>query len=280
MKTLRLGAPLHESIHSPAEWISALQAHGYRAAYCPVDLGADLADIHAYRDAAADADIIIAEVGAWSNPLSSDPEEREAALEKCRSALQLADHIGARCAVNIAGSAGAKWDGPDPDDLTDAMFDRVVASVQSIIDAVRPAHACYTIEPMPWMFPDSPDSYLDLVKAVDRTAFGVHIDIANWINSPRRSFFHREFTRECFRKLGPHIRSIHVKDSILRDDLTTHIDEMRPGLGTYDFTVLFEEVHGLNPDLPLLLEHLPSAEEYELAAEAVRAAGGSAGFKL
>lgn len=280
MKTLRLGAPLHESTHSPEEWIAALRAHGYRAAYCPVDLDANLADIHAYRDAADDADIIIAEVGAWSNPLSSDPEERETALDKCRSALKLADRIGARCAVNIAGSAGAKWDGPDPDDLTDAMFDRVVASVQSIIDAVRPVHACYTIEPMPWMFPDSPDSYLDLVKAVDRAAFGVHIDIANWINSPRRSFFHREFTRECFQKLGPHIRSIHVKDSILHDGLTTHIDEMRPGLGSYDFTVLFEEVHALNPDLPLLLEHLPNAEEYELAAQAVRQVGQAAGYTL
>ena len=60
-----------------------------------MDLDAHLTDIHAYRDAADDADIIIAEVGAWSNPLSSDPEVRAAALDKCRSALQLADRIGA-----------------------------------------------------------------------------------------------------------------------------------------------------------------------------------------
>ncbi|MEZ5277538.1 MAG: sugar phosphate isomerase/epimerase family protein [Opitutaceae bacterium] len=280
MKTLRLGAPLHEATESPEQWIATLRRHGYRTAYCPIGLDSDISEIRTWRDAADEADIIIAEVGAWSNPMSPDPTERTAALEKCRRSLELADQIGARCAVNIAGSAGSKWDGPHPDDLSRDMFDRVVETVRSIIDAVRPKHTCYTLEPMPWMFPDSPESTLELIAAVDRPAFGVHIDMANWMNCPRRYFFNADFTRECFRKLGPHIRSVHLKDSILRDGLTTHIDEVRPGLGTFDFGTLFEEVHRLNPDLPMLLEHLPSAEEYELAAKAIRSAGNAAGFEL
>ncbi len=51
-----------------------------------------------------EAGIIIAEVGAWSNPMSTDPEEARAALAKCQTQLALAEEIGARCCVNISGS--------------------------------------------------------------------------------------------------------------------------------------------------------------------------------
>ena len=80
----------------------AVQSYGYRAAYCPVSLDASDDEIQAYADAAAEADIVIAEVGAWSNPLGPDPAEREAALTKCKRSLRLADKIGACCCVNIA----------------------------------------------------------------------------------------------------------------------------------------------------------------------------------
>ena len=35
--------------------------------------------------------------------------------------------------------------------------------------------------------PDGPDPYVKLVRAVDRKAFGVHMDVCNVINSPRGS---------------------------------------------------------------------------------------------
>ena len=116
------------------------------------------------------ADIVIAEVGAWSNPISIDDTEREAALEKCRIQLALADRIGANCCVNISGSRGPKWDGPHPDNLTDDTFDLIVESVRLIIDDVKPTRTFYALETMPWAYPEGPDSYLGLLKAIDREA--------------------------------------------------------------------------------------------------------------
>ena len=46
----------------------------------------------------------------------------------------------------------------------------------------------YALETMPWIFPDSADSYLALVKAIDRKAFAVHYDPVNMINCPQRLF--------------------------------------------------------------------------------------------
>jgi len=68
---------------------------GYRAAYCPVNAKASDDVVKAYERAAGKADIIIAEVGAWSNPISPDDKTRREALEKCRTQLALADRIGA-----------------------------------------------------------------------------------------------------------------------------------------------------------------------------------------
>ncbi len=267
---MRLGGPLSSEYDSPDQWVAALQDREYSAAQCPVgpDAAADV--VEAYRRAAAAADIVIAEVGAWSNPLSPREEVRRQALEKCKASLLLAERIGARCCVNIAGSRGERWDGPCADDLTDETFERIVETVREIIDAVRPTRTFYTLETMPWMYPDSADSYLRLIQAIDRNAFAVHLDPVNLVCSPRRYFDTGELIRECFEKLGPHIRSCHAKDIILRDRLTVHLDEVRPGLGHLDYRAYLGELARLEPEIPLMLEHLPDDEAYRLAAAYVR----------
>jgi len=277
---MRLGAPIFEPSTDPDAWIAAVQRRGYRAAFCPVKPDADPATIRAYARAAERADIVIAEVGAWSNPLSPHADTRAAAIAKCQASLALADAIGARCCVNIAGSRGAKWDGPHPADLTPETFDLIVQSVREIIDAVKPARAFYTLETMPWMYPDSADSYLALIAAIDRKQFAVHLDIVNLICSPQRFFTNATLIRECVAKLGPQIKSCHAKDIALADRLTVHLDEVRPGLGGLDYRALLRELAGLDPDLPLMLEHLPRPEDYDEAAAHVRAVAQEIGVEL
>ncbi len=267
---MRLGGPLLTPFDGPAGWIAALRERGYSAAYCPVGADADDATVRAYRQAADGAGIVIAEVGAWSNPLSPDDSERNAAIRKCQEQLALADRIGARCCVNIAGSRGRKWDGPHPDDLTEASFGLIVDSVREIINAVKPARTYYALETMPWMYPDSADSYLTLLQAVDRPRFAVHLDPANLISSPQRYFRNGELIRDCFAKLGPLVRSCHAKDVVLRDSFMVHLDEVRPGLGGLDYSAFLRELSRLPDNTPLMLEHLPNEDEYAAAATYIR----------
>jgi sugar phosphate isomerase/epimerase len=133
---LRLGGPVFQKYQDPDGWVQAVRRLGYRAAYCPV--GADASDdvVQAYERAAREADIIIAEVGAWSNPISPDEKTRTAAREKCRRQLAMADRIGARCCVNITGSRGAQWDGPDAKNLTEETFEMIVQTTRAIIDVI------------------------------------------------------------------------------------------------------------------------------------------------
>jgi len=274
---MRLGAPL-ESTSSPDEWVALIRHKGYRAAYCPLDASSDSATRRAYVQAAQEADIAIAEVGAWSNPISPDEATRRAAIERCQTQLALADDIGALCCVNIAGSRGAKWDGPHADNFTADTFDLIVETTRAIIDAVNPTRTFYTLEPMPNIVPDSPETYLELIRAIDRPQFAVHLDPVNMITSPRLYFDNAAFIKRCFALLGPYIKSVHAKDIILRDNLTVHLDEVRPGLGTLDYAVLLRCVDQLG-DLPLMLEHLPQ-EEYAPAATYVRQVAQSLSIPL
>ena len=105
-----LGGPVFGDVSTPELWVAALQAQGYSAAYCPLSADADDALVAAYAEAAASAGIVIAEVGAWSNPMSRDCATRRSAITYCQGQLALADRIGARCCVNIAGSCGDIWD--------------------------------------------------------------------------------------------------------------------------------------------------------------------------
>lgn len=276
-KRLRLGGPVFEKWQDPQGWVDAVRRLGYRAAYCPLGPGASDAEVRAYEDAARKADIVIAEVGAWSNPICRDEPARQAALEKCRTHLALADRIGARCCVNIAGSLSDTWDGPSARNFTQEAFDLIVQTTRSIIDAVKPTRTYYTLETMPWAYPDSADCYLRLFKAIDRKGFAVHLDPVNLVCSPQRYYGNANLIRECFEKLGPHIRSCHAKDILLQTKLTTHLDEVRPGAGGLDYAVFLKELSRF-PGTPLMLEHLSKAEEYDQAAAHIRGVARSLGI--
>jgi sugar phosphate isomerase/epimerase len=98
---MRLGGPVFAKTDSPESWAKTVSSTGYKAAYCPIGPEADNDVVVAYAAAARKADIVIAKVGAWSNPISPDAAMAQAALEKCKASLALADRIGARCCVNI-----------------------------------------------------------------------------------------------------------------------------------------------------------------------------------
>src|SRR5690606_37380154 len=136
---IRLGGDLFFQHTDPEAWVHKVKQEGYRAARCPVVADADESSIQAYRLAAEQHDIVIAEVGAWSNPISTDDDQRRQAVAYCKQQLHLADRLGALACINIAGSRGEQWDGPHPDNFSDDTFALIVDTVRDIIDDVQPS---------------------------------------------------------------------------------------------------------------------------------------------
>lgn len=268
---MRLGGFFDEKFDSPAEWVAILQSKGYRAAYAPFrpppggGFPAD-ADIFAYRQAAQEAGILIAEVGAWGrNYVSEDEGERQRAVEESIRLLEMAEKLEARCLVNSAG-----WRRNPAENFSEATFQLIIETVQTILDAVNPTHTSFTLELVPDIFPYSCGSYLELLQAVNRKSFGVHFDLANITVTPYHCYHNAELIDECVEKLGPFIKSCHAKDVVVSKGMVVHIDEARPGLGCLDYPALIRALNRLDPDMPLMMEHLSSNQEYQLAAEYIR----------
>ncbi len=279
MNPVRLGGPVPGRFDDPGQWVKAVKSLRYSAAICPVQPGASPELIRSFRSEAKKNNILISEVGVWNNVFNPDETARKAAIEKNVVSLQLADEIGACCCVNISGAKGEIWDGPYPGNYSRETFDQIVETVRYIISQVNPKSTFYTLEPMPFMMPDSPDTYLDLVRAISRDRFAVHLDPVNMISSPQKYFNNAGFLRECFTKLGPLIKSVHAKDITIMPELTVHLEERRPGSGSLDYAVFLQEMSKLK-DIPMMMEHLDKQEDYILAAEYIRKVGSENGISF
>lgn len=278
---IRLGGPLFREINNdPIEWVKAHKEWGYSAAYCPVESDASDEITNAFKEEANKSNLIIAEVGAWSNPISPDDKQRNEAIEYCIRQLALAEKLRANCCVNIAGSRNPdKWDGPHKDNLTQETFDLIVETTQQIIDAVKPKRTYFALETMPYVFPNSIESYERILKKIDRKRFAVHFDPVNLINSVDKYYNNGAIIKEAFKRLGKYVKSCHGKDSILQDNLTVHINETQPGLGNLDYKTYLTELSKLD-NVPLMLEHMEKPEGYRAAIEYVKKIANNANLKI
>jgi sugar phosphate isomerase/epimerase len=176
--------------------------------------------------------------------------------------------------VNIVGSLSTTlWDGYAPGNYSRETYENIIRITREIIDDVKPEKTCYSLEPMPWMVPDSPEQYLQLMQDMDRDAFKVHLDFANMINGVERYHDAENFIRKCFRLLGPHIRSIHLKDVQMGDDLPCCIREILVGKGALPLNVALEEAEKLGPDTTVFTEHYDRHEDYVEATAYLRDLG-------
>ena len=258
---MRLGGSVMKPYSSPKEWLEQVKELNYSAVVFPVDSSAPKAVRQDYLQCCRDNDLLIGEVGVWRNCL--DRAEGEKHTEYAIRQLELAEEVGANCCVNIAGSWGSVWDGYHADQGTKVFYDAVVENTRRIIDAVKPQKTCFSLEPMPWMTPESPEEYLRLIGDVDREGFRVHLDFANMINGLDRYRASDAFIRRCFELLGPYIRSIHAKDLLIDDQiLPICIKEVPPGEGSIDLKLALQLAMALPGDIPVFVEHLDSHEAY------------------
>lgn len=267
---MRLGLSTSLSGLKPHEWAEKLKKAGCGSVVFPVDYTAPDELIEEYVREAAAHDLVIAEVGVWRNAIAKDAEERRKNLEYSIGQLALADRIKACCCVNVAGSMGERWDGGYRENFTKEAFCEIVKMVKEVIDEVKPHNTYFTIEPMPWMIPDSPECYKKLMECVSRERFGVHLDIINMINCPGRYFFCEDFLENTFEILGADIKSCHLKDIRLLDGYTFQLKECACGEGTFNIEKYVELIDKYNKDMPVIIEHLADDKAYFESLKYVR----------
>ncbi len=266
---LGISSPLEHA--SPADWAARHKALGLKTVVFPVNCLDGEDTVAAYKKAADEAGLGIAEVGIWRNTLAADPAERRKWIDYAAGQLRMADDIGAACCVNVVGTPyGPRWDGGYRGNFSGELWNMAVKMIREVIDLAKPKRTKFCIESMPWMIPDSPETCLRLLEDVDRAEFGTHLDVVNMITSPRRYFFNDDFLRECFSVLKGTICSCHLKDIRLKEEYTFQLEETSCGAGSLDLELYAQLANGENPDMPMIIEHLSSDEEYLASIAYVR----------
>jgi sugar phosphate isomerase/epimerase len=268
---VRLGGPI-DYRGDPEAYAREHVAFGYRAAYVPGVSLDDRDEVRAIVSALDAAGVMLAEAGAWRNLLAHDETKRRANLDYAIHQLALADEMGARTCVAYLGTVGHPGDpwqlsdnydyGPHPDNQSTDGFQRAVDTARAVIDAVKPKRTKFSLEMVPWLVTDTPENYLKLLRAIDRPAFGAHIDAVNMVISPRLYFETGGMIRDAFALLGPWIVSCHAKDIVMQGgpgNISFHMDEVVPGDGNLDYGAYLTEIDRLGRDVPLMLEHFDVA---------------------
>lgn len=263
-----LGGPLYHAPTDPEAWVLAHRQLGYRAAFSP-PVGIDeLPKIRVYEEMCQKHGLTIAEVGVWNNLLDPDATRAAENMKSMEHGLALADELGARCCVNIAGTFNRElWFGPDPKNLSPEFFDRIVENARKLIDTVQPKRTKLAWEIVGWSIPCTAEHYLDLIKAIDRPAFGVHLDPANAVNRPELFYDTTALLNHLFDQLGPHIVSCHAKDLQWVVEMNIHFVEVECGKGVMDFVTFLKRAAALPQKPPIMLEHMPDEATYDRCRE-------------
>jgi sugar phosphate isomerase/epimerase len=274
---IRLGGHgLPVGSEDPYAFARAHADFGYGAAYLPQALTPSDARLRDFEKAFGDADVVLAEIGIWRNLITPESDERKANQAFAIEKLAVAEEAGARCAVSYLGSFKAGTDfAPAAENYSAAGFDACVDACRAIIDAVNPKRAKFAVEMMQYGLPDSIDSYLQLIRAVDREAFAAHFDPVNLILTPRQYWNSGALIREMFDRLGAVVVSCHAKDIVLQHKLALHYDEVLPGRGALDYVTYLSCLDRMPVEIPLMLEHLEGGQ-YAEARDALYRAGDTA----
>lgn len=259
----------------------AHRERGLSAAYCPqvaLDDGERLRDV---REAFAAEGILLAEVGGWRNMLHPDAAEARRERQRMAEYLAIADEVGALCAITCIGSPGGPGQGShDAFNFSADAFAAAVDNARWLIDTVKPKRARFVYEIYPFSVADSPANIRRLLDAVDRPQFAAHMDLVNLVNCPRLYYENAALARESVRLFGDRIVSAHAKDLAMREEVSVIMNEVRPGCGAIDYRTYLRVLHELPQAVPLMLEHLPTQQEYDLGADYIRKVAGAEGIPL
>lgn len=276
-----MGGPIFLKTDDPVEMAREHRRLGYSAAYVPRVTPGDSERIAAIEKAFAAENVVLAEVGAWINMMDPDAEKRRKALAYVTERCALAEAIGARCCVDYAGSFNPEvpW-GAHPKNFSSEFFDGTVENCRKVIDAVKPKRTRFSIEMEKWSHPSNADTYLRLIRAVDRPSFGVHLDCTNVIDTVPKFYDTGAVIHDCFEKLGRWILSCHAKDVRWVKDGHLHFEECIPGRGVLDYGAYLRGLARLPKETPLMLEHLKTAEEYLEGATYIRKVAAESGVRF
>lgn len=259
---MRLGISKNLKHQTPMEWAKKHYDLGLRCINFPWDFDSPV-DLLEYKKAAEKYDLTIAELGIWKPLLCLDEKQRKENIDFAVSELQFADEIGAKCCVDFIGTyKGIRTENSDLN-FTEEAYQATVETIKEILNRANVKNTKFALEAMGNMTPWSPEHYVKLINDVNHPQFGVHLDVFNWVKDEKMLLNPHDLIDKCFDLLGDKIISCHLKDLYFDGE---KLNETMCFKGQFDIKYFLDKLVDY-PDMPVIIEHLQTTEEYLEAIE-------------
>jgi sugar phosphate isomerase/epimerase len=236
------------------------------------------------RDVLRDAGIAIAQSTGYAHytlPLiHPDREVRGRALKTLREGLRIGAALGAASVLSGAGSLSDRGAyAPHLDNFTQRSFDLLVDTLRQAASVAEGYGVPISVEGHLLTTVNSPERMVALLDAVDSPYVQATCDPVNYVGSVAEHYDTPGLLRRLIPPLGGRLACSHAKDTVLRDQLTLHLDEGAPGEGNLDYATFLQLLDINAPDSCVIVEHMP-LERVLRGAAYIRQVAAQAGVTL
>ncbi len=236
--------------------------------------------LEAAREVLAAAGISVAQAnGTYPSLVDPDPLVRRAGIDGLVAHMQSAKQLRARTLYVRPGglNAGGPW-WPHPEHHGREAFERLIGSLRQVAAAAATVGVTLALEGHALSVLDTPERVGALLRRVGSPALGFNLDPVNFVGSVWDAWRPQRVYDRLLREAGSRVVVAHWKDFRLEDRLVLHVAEAVPGTGLVDHARWLRELHAVQPDAWVLIEHLPP-DQIPAAKRALDAALAAAGLE-
>jgi sugar phosphate isomerase/epimerase len=279
---IRLGGYFGYGQEVLAETVRKLREDGYTGAVTSPEPWNTMKDsqLRELRAALTQHDVVVFEVGGYTNMLHPDPAVRQKNLKSLAMCIETADKVGCRMVGTISGSLDPKdFFNVTPDNWSEKTWKTLVESVKQVLRDTSGCTAALGLEAQVTTNVDGPKAHKRLMEDVGDKRCAVNLDPVNMCSLA--NYYHTtELLNECFDLLGEQILGAHAKDTyIIPDQQTVLVQEVCAGRGVMDYETYLVRLSRLKWPRTLLPEHVPADQLIE-ARRYIEKVAAKVGVKL
>ncbi len=211
--------------------------------------------------------------------IQANLEEREQCIRYTIKGCEAAERLGLRNVTTHIGSVDSTPFYVHPDNWTMETWKLGMDVFRRILRETSGMKVCLGIEATNMTIMNNPRAHLRMIEELGDPRIKVCLDPVNMTNL---QWYHRntELIEECFDLLADHIIYAHAKDNYIEKKMSIYLTEVAPGKGVIDYETYLVRLSRLNFQCPLMLEHLPSEEEYAFAKKYIEDTAKKVGVEI
>lgn len=225
-------------------------------------------------------DVVIYEVGGYTNMIHPDRAKRQENLKGLARCFEVAAKVNCPMVGTITGSCDPDYGiNVHPENWSEETWKLTVESVKQVLRDTAGTKVTIGMEAQVTTNLDGPRAHKRLNDDVGDPRCCVNLDPTNMMSLS--NYYHTtDLLNECFDLLGESIMGCHAKDTyIWPDKQTVHVQEVCPGRGVMDYETFLVRMSRMKWPRTLLTEHIPNDQLPEAYAY-IRKVADKVGVKM